>query len=268
MVDELVGRKFGNYNLRRLLGRGSFADVYLGEHLYLKTQAAIKILRLHLIDDARASFLHEAQTVAHLEHPHIIRVLEFGVEQQKPFLVMSYARHGTLRERFRRGIAVSPATITPYLEQIAHALDYAHSQNVIHRDVKPENILLKSEHEILLSDFGLATVMQKEASDRAGTLLYMSPEQIQGEVCAASDQYASGVMVYEWLTGRNLFQGSPLSITMQHLHALPLLMSADVPQKIEEVVRRALMKDPQNRFPSMGAFALAFAQAAGSPSDI
>src|SRR5579871_3742510 len=139
MVDKLVGSQFGNYHLRRLLGRGSFADVYLGEHIYLKTLAAIKILRLHLIDEARASFLHEAQTVANLEHSHIIRVLEFGVEQQRPFLVMNYAHHGTLRDRFRRGIVFSPATIAPYLEQIALALDYAHNHNVIHRDVKPEN---------------------------------------------------------------------------------------------------------------------------------
>src|SRR5579884_3849194 len=149
MVDRM-GQQLGNYYLTRLLGRGGFADVYLGEHTYLKTQSALKVLRIQLANDALQDFLKEAQTIARLEHPHIVRVLEYGVEGHTPFLVMNYAPNGTLRQRHPRGSRLSPEEVLPYVQQIASALDYAHQEKLIHRDIKPENILLGRANEVQL----------------------------------------------------------------------------------------------------------------------
>src|SRR2546429_354575 len=124
MYDS-VGQQLGNYYLVRLLGRGGFSNVYLGEHIYLKTQAAIKVLQMQLEDDEKDHFLHEARTIAHLVHPHIIRVLDFGVQNGLPFLVMDYAPQGTLRERHPNGTRLPLATIVEYVKQVALALQYA-----------------------------------------------------------------------------------------------------------------------------------------------
>lgn len=122
MIDH-SGQQLGNYRVIRLLGRGGFAHVYLGEHQYLKTQVAIKILQAKVIDeDSLKSFLKEARTIAHLVHPHIVRVMDFGVSEQTPFLVMDSSSHGTLRMRYPRGVPVPFATILPYVKQIAAAV--------------------------------------------------------------------------------------------------------------------------------------------------
>src|SRR5690348_13817778 len=125
-VGGAAGQRLGNYRLCRLLGNGGFAEVYLGEHIYLKTSAAIKVLDMQLANEALDSFLNEARTIARLEHPNIVRVLEFGMEDQTPFLVMSYAPNGTLRQRYPRNTVLSPTSIVPYVKQIAAALQYAH----------------------------------------------------------------------------------------------------------------------------------------------
>src|SRR5436305_2362371 len=198
-----AGQRLGNYQLSQLLGNGGFAEVYLGEHIYLKTSAAIKVLEMQLANDALDSFLNEARTIARLEHPNIVRVLEFGMEGQTPYLVMSYAPNGTLRQLYPRGTILSPTSIASYVKQIAAALQYAHDRKLIHRDIKPENMLLGANNEVLLSDFGLAIVAKSANSihlqDRAGTIAYMAPEQLEGKPCTASDQYGLGVVVYEWL---------------------------------------------------------------------
>src|SRR5205814_6906641 len=126
----------------RLLGRGGFAEVYLGEHLYLKTKAAIKVMHTEVAKDELQSFLNEARTIARLVHPHIVRVLEFGVEGNTPFLVMDYAVNGTLRQRHPKGTRIPLATISDYVKQITDALQFAHDEKLIHRDIKPENMLL------------------------------------------------------------------------------------------------------------------------------
>lgn len=160
-----ISQQLGNYRLLRLLGQGGFADVYLGEHLYLKTYAALKLLRVHLTSDALQGFLNEARTIANLEHPHIVRVLDFGVEQNTtPFLIMNYAPEGTLRQRHPRGTRLSLEVVVSYVQQVASALDYAHQEKFIHRDIKPENMLLGRANEVLLSDFGLAMIAQSSAS--------------------------------------------------------------------------------------------------------
>src|SRR5215472_3927239 len=223
-MAERVGQQLGNYRLVRLLGQGGFAEVYLGQHVYLDTLAAIKILHARLASDDVEHFLTEARTVARLVHPHIVRVLEFDVKDSIPYLVVDYAPNGTLRKRHPRGVPLPLSTVVSYVTQVASALQYAHEQKVIHRDVKPENMLVGRRNEILLSDFGIAVVSHSSRyssgaqgiQDMAGTVAYMAPEQIQSQACPNSDQYSLGVVVYEWLSGTRPFLGSFAEIAVKH----------------------------------------------------
>lgn len=269
MADR-VGQQLGNYRLLRLLGQGGFAEVYLGEHIYLGTQAAIKVLRTELDSDEIEHFHTEARTIARLVHPHIVRVLEFGVDNSTPFLVVDYAPNGTLRKRHARGVPLPLSTVVGYVRQIADALQYAHDQKVIHRDVKPENMLLGRRDEVLVSDFGIAQVTSshylstQDAQTLTGTIAYMAPEQIQGEALPASDQYALAVVVYEWLSGGRPFQGTFTEVAVKHALATPPPLRqkiAAVSAEVEQVVMRALSKDPQQRFPRIQDFAAALEQA-------
>ncbi len=212
-MTDRVGQQLGNYRLMHLLGRGGFAEVYLAQHLRLNMQAAIKVLHTQLADAADIQNFHrEAQTIASLIHPHIVRVLDFDVKDGVPFLVMDYAPNGSLRRQHPRGVSLPLPTIVSYVKQVADALQYAHDQKLIHRDVKPENMLLGRQNDVLLSDFGTAIIAQSSRSqgtqDMEGTIAYMAPEQIQAHPRPASDQYALGVVVYEWLCGQYPFQGS------------------------------------------------------------
>ena len=268
VMVERVGQRLGNYHLVRLLGRGGFAQVYLGEHLRLGTQVAIKMLFTHLPDDDVERFLVEARSLARLEHPHIIRILDFDVEQDIPFLVMSFAPNGTLRQRYPKGTHLPLDIILTYLKQAAGALECAHDARLVHRDIKPENMLLGRHDDMLLSDFGIAVVAHSSHSQSTqeiiGTVSYMAPEQIQGKPRPASDQYALGVVVYEWLCGCLPFHGTAAEITTQHLHADPPLLREKIPSippSIEAVVLKALAKDPHRRFASVQEFANAFEQA-------
>jgi serine/threonine protein kinase len=268
----LVGQQMGNYRLIRLLGRGGFAEVYLGGHLHLDTQAAIKVLHTALVeDDEIESFRAEARIVAHLMHPHIVQVLEFGVENSIPFLVMRYASGGTLRHRHPRGSQVPLPTLTEYVKQAASALQYAHDQRLIHRDVKPENMLIGSNQELLLSDFGIAVMTQSsrysDPQKIAGTATYMAPEQFQGNASAASDQYALSVVVYEWLCGKVPFKGSFSEIASQHLFTPPSPLREQlpgIPAVVEQVVLKGLAKEASQRFGSVAEFATAFEQASAA----
>jgi eukaryotic-like serine/threonine-protein kinase len=267
-MTSLVGQQLGNYRLLRLLGAGGFAEVYLGEHEYLNTQAAIKVLQARLAEDERERFLHEARIIARLIHPHIIRVLEFDVEGDVPFLVMDYAQGGNLRQHLPAGVALAPATILPYVKQVAEALQYAHAQQLVHRDVKPENMLLGRDDEVLLSDFGIALIAQsvrfQSAQEVFGTASYMAPEHIQGKAEPASDQYALGIVIYEWLCGELPFHGSFTELCSQQLFASPPPLQEKVPgisPTLEAVVEKALAKDPHDRFASVQAMASAFEEA-------
>jgi eukaryotic-like serine/threonine-protein kinase len=267
-MTDRAGQRLGNYHLVQLLGRGGFAQVYLGEHLRLDTQAAIKLLFAHLSDDDVEQFLAEARILARLEHPHIIRILDFDVEQDIPFLVMSYAPNGTLRQRYPKGTRLPLGVILLYLMQAAGALQYAHNARLVHRDIKPENMLLGRYDNMLLSDFGIAVVAHSSRSQSTqeiiGTVSYMAPEQIQGKPRPASDQYALGVVAYEWLCGSPPFHGTTAEITTQHLHADPPPLHEQVPgipPAIEAVVLKALEKDPHRRYASVQEFAIAFEQA-------
>src|SRR5947209_65747 len=265
---DYLGQRLGNYHLVSLLGRGGFADVYLGEHVHLNTQAAIKVLHTQLTPEDVQQFLNEARIIVRLEHPHIVRVLEFGIENTIPFLIMNYAPNGTLRQRHPKGTQLPIATIVAYVKQIAPALQYAHYQKIIHRDIKPENMLLGRRNEILLTDFGIATMAHSTRSltmqNEAGTAAYMAPEQIRGQARPASDQYALGVTVYEWLCGERPFTGSYWEVFNQQLSTPPPSLRGKLPSispAVEQVVMQALAKSPGDRFASVQVFARMLEQA-------
>jgi len=267
---NLDKQQLGNYRLIRQLGSGGFADVYLGEHCHLKTNAAIKVLHTPLSAQDGQQFLQEARTIAQLKHPHIVRVLDFAIDAATPFLVMDYAPKGTLRQAHPRGSVLPLSLVVTYVKQVAAALQHAHDAKLIHRDVKPENMLLGSHNEALLSDFGIAVASHNTSSlktlDHAGTPQYMAPELIQGKPRPASDQYALGIVVYEWLCGERPFQGN--QVLYQHLAVPPPPLHEKIPTippEVEQVVLRALAKDPQQRFASVEAFATALEQAAQQP---
>lgn len=268
MVDR-AGEQIGNYRLVKLIGSGGFADVYLGQHIYLDSPAAIKLLHASLAQEEWESFRAEARTLVNLVHPHIIRLLDFGREGNTPFLVMDYAPKGTLRQHIHRGERLPLATIVDYTNQVASALQYAHNNKVIHRDVKPENMLVGRSDEILLTDFGIAVVAQSTRTqftqETVGTIAYMAPEQIQSHPRAASDQYSLGVIVYEWITGNRPFSGSFTELAVKHMMVPPPPLREavpDIPTDVEQVVLTALAKDPKQRFSSVQSFATALERAA------
>jgi serine/threonine protein kinase/uncharacterized membrane protein len=272
MADR-SGQQLGNYRVISQIGRGGFAEVYLGEHIYLKTKVAIKLLRTTVANPTDLDdFLKEAQTIAGLVHPNIVRVMDFGVDGETPYLVMDYAPNGTLRQRHSKGIPLPVTTIIPYVKQVAAALQHAHNEKLVHRDVKPENMLVGRNNEVLLSDFGIALIAQssryQSTQDVTGTIAYMSPEQIQGKPRPASDQYSLGIVVFEWLSGEQPFRGSFTELCAQHVMAPPPALHEKVPgiaPDVEKVVMTTLAKDPHLRFGSVQAFATALEQASQAP---
>ena len=268
MIVDRIGQQFGNYRLLRSLGQGGFAEVYLGEHVHLGSRVAVKVLHSRLIVHEHEQFLREARTIASLDHPAIVRVLDCGVEQGVPFLIMTYAPYGSLRQFYPVGKRLPLPDILSYTSSIASALSYAHDRRLIHRDIKPENILLGPRKEVLLSDFGIAVISSSSTSQSAGatagTVAYMAPEQIMGKARAASDQYALGIVIYEWLCGELPFQGTFLEICTQHLYAPPSsLCERGVTVALENVVFKALSKEPAARFATVQEFAEALRQSVG-----
>jgi outer membrane protein assembly factor BamB/serine/threonine protein kinase len=267
------GQQLGNYRLMRLIGEGGFARVYLGEHIYLKTYAALKVPKLQLTHNDVVEFLTEARTSVGLEHPHIVRVLECGVEGGiLPYMVMNYAPGGTLRQRYPRGSRLPAPLIFAYVKQVASALQYIHNRGLIHQDIKPENMLLGRNDEIMLSDFGIADIAHRTVTlnvqEVTGTACYMAPEQFIGKARPASDQYALGVVVYEWISGGSPFTGSFSELYSEHLLTPPPPLREKVPgisPEVELVVMKALAKDPPQRFASVQEFANALEQAGQAP---
>jgi outer membrane protein assembly factor BamB/serine/threonine protein kinase len=261
----------GEYRLVQKLGRGGFGTVYLAEHIHERARVAIKILHVPLVkpEDFRG-FIKEAGTMTLLRHPHIIPLLYFNLSGEGfPFMVMEYASQGTLRDRHPTGSQVRLASIVEYVEQIASALQYAHDRRIIHRDVKPENMLLRADGTLLLSDFGIAKIMEQSAlmsvQTQVGTPVYMAPEQHLGYPCFASDQYALAVVVYEWISGTRPFRGTSFGLAVQHMTASPsslLNQLPTLPPPIEQVIFKALSKTPEQRFATVQEFAAAFHAAA------
>ncbi|GAC1406456.1 MAG: serine/threonine-protein kinase [Ktedonobacteraceae bacterium] len=260
-------QQLGNYKLVRVIGQGGFATVYLGKHVHLKASyAAVKVLKVEAQVDL---FKKEAQTIMELAHPNIMRVLDFGIQDDITFIIMEYAPYGSLQSQYKLGTIVPIDAVLSYVNQAAAALQYAHDHRIIHRDVKPSNLLIGKQQAVLLSDFGIALLAESSRShtrDAAGTIAYIAPEQIRGKPRAASDQYALAVTVYEWLCGKRPFRGTLAEITVQHLSSPPPSLRSHNPKisvDVEDVVLQALAKDPMQRFPSIQQFASALEHAAG-----
>jgi len=274
-VVDRVEQQFGNYHLVKLVGEGGFGKVHLGRPLDSDTEVAIKILDTQLISREQEDFLQEARVIASLDHPSIVRLLDCGIEGDRPFLTMNYAPHGTLRHRHPKGSRVPLEQIITYVKPIASALHYAHERRLIHRDIKPENMLLGSHDEVLLGDFGIALISSSSTSrstkTAAGTVSYMAPEQILGKPSIASDQYALGIVVYEWLCGTLPFLGSFAEVGQQHLHATPPSFEeqgVEIAPSVEAVVRKALAKKPEERFADVQEFAMALEESFLHPETV
>src|SRR5215467_4489868 len=256
-MPDKRGQQIGNYRLVSPLGSGGLAEVYLGEHIHKHhLQAVIKFLHIKPDRVYQRWFLQEAAAIASLKHPHIIRIIDFGIERASntPYLIMDYAPGRTLRDRHARGEHLPLPTVVAYVHQIADALQYAHDRKLIHRDLKPENLLVGANGEIILSDFGIAAIAQSSTLMHTDismvTTPYSAPEQIQGMPCRESDQYALGIMVYEWLTGKPPFTGNEQTIILRHLGIEPAPLhelGAGIPPEVEAVVVKALAKKPQQR---------------------
>jgi serine/threonine protein kinase len=269
-MGDRTGQQIGYYRLVKLLGEGGFAEVYLGQHVHLASrQAAIKIL--HLVGVDQRKFQEEAETTAKLDHPHIVHLLDAAIEQGEPFLVLEYAPGGPLRARHPKGSVVPLASVGAYLKEIAPALQYAHDKDILHLDIKPENILIGQGGELMLSDFGVALLMQTGQTSLeaihgiGGTSRYMAPESFLGRPKKASDQYSLAIVLYELLCGSPPFRGeNRIQLGYQHNHEpVPPLREKNqaIPVDIEAVITRALAKKPEDRFANVQALAEAFERA-------
>lgn len=280
-IPSRFGQRFGNYRLTRLLGKGGHSEVYLAENVEVPNlQYAIKIFtNVNLAGHQQDEFREEASIVIklHLHNAHIVHVIDVGVQESKnkreesgtPYIMMEYASAGTLRSRHSRGIPVPFERIVLYVNQIADALQCAHDNQVMHLDVKPENILLHNPDFLVLSDFGISITGQsgelKPQNTVAGTALYMAPERLTSYPQRASDQYSLGVIVYEWLCGEPPFTGKDAEeICSKHIASMPPPLRTRNPhitQAIEDVVMRALKKEPKERYGDVKKFASALEQA-------
>ncbi|HTK06865.1 MAG TPA: serine/threonine-protein kinase [Ktedonobacteraceae bacterium] len=263
-------QRFGDYQLLHLLGQGGFTEVYLGEHVTTGQKVAVKLLDARQGGNELDKFFARASVLSYLQHPNIIQVFDSGISDYTAYLTMSYASGGNLRQRYPKGSRLPLPTIIHYVKQIASALQYVHQNQLIHRDIKPHNILLGDNETIMLSDFGIAVVTSNQDEEQPyfhdfeGTVIYAAPEQLQGKPRKNSDQYALAVTVYEWLTGSWPFIGNFDEIVQQHLYADPPLLrekESSVPPAVEQIVLRALEKEPEQRFSSIEAFAEALEQA-------
>ena len=269
MYNHHVRQAFGRYHTIKLLGVGGFAQVYLAEAN--GSQVAIKVLNAPAIDESEMQlFINEAQKLSQLQHPHIVKVLDFNVKGNTPYLVMEYAPNGTLAQKHRDKSPLPYPTIVTYVNQIASALQYVHDRNLVHCDVKPPNLLLGKNNEVILGDFGIVTATRTNVAPTMdhihGTAPYMAPEHSAGRPVRASDQYSLAVIIYEWLCGQLPFQGSPDAIYRQHQMDEPPPLrrkdnGASIQLQITRVVLKALEKDPKRRYTTVQEFARALEKA-------
>ena len=258
----------GRYRVDRLIGEGGMAVVYVGHDLLLGRDVAIKALRPQYAVDPqfRARFHREAKAAAGFSHPNIVDIYDVGEQRGTPYFVMAYVPGQTLKEVVETEGPFHPDDVAGLLQQVCAALDYAHERGYVHRDVKPQNVLVDPDGHAIVVDFGIAKGLADadltEVGTGLGTVHYLSPEQASGLMATpASDVYAAGVVAFEMLTrGLPFDADTPVAIAMRHLHERPPAPSdilPSIPPAVDAVVLRALDKDPTRRFPSAGAFARA-----------
>jgi serine/threonine protein kinase len=267
-MTNLIGQSLGRYHILEQLGEGGMATVYKAYDTRLERDVAIKVIRRgafpsEQLDRILKRFEREAKALAKLSHPNIIKVIDYGEHENSPYLVMEYLPGGTLKTRLGRPMPWQEAAriVIP----IAEALDYAHEQKIIHRDIKPSNILLTAKGQPMLTDFGIAKMLETEETATltgtgigVGTPEYMSPEQWTGTTTTQSDIYSLGVVLYEIVTGRKPYMAdTPAAILLKQASEplpRPGKFVSNVPSSLENILIKALARDPQNRFRTMEAF--------------
>lgn len=277
---NLQGRELGGCRLIRVVGEGGMGEVYLAEQLNAGNRAvAVKVVRPDAlssqaddVEDIRERFKREVNLAANFNNPNILQVFYSGSEQEYLYIVMVYAEEGSLsdavrgRSRHKLTLPLDLGMTVDIVSQVASALQYIHDRGVVHRDVKPGNVLIQVEPDghwrMMLADFGVARGPDSETARTqvAGTFTYMAPEQFEGRFSPATDQYALGVMTYQLLAGRPPFEGELGSLTRAHMYDAPPPLrqfNHAVPPQVEAAILRALAKDPAQRFPSVAAFARA-----------
>jgi tRNA A-37 threonylcarbamoyl transferase component Bud32 len=275
-VDSLPGRNLGKYRLLEPLGRGGMARVYRAYHPQLDRYVAIKVLRSDLVEEKEflGRFKREARAVAALRHPNIVQVFDFDVHDGLYYMVMELLEGDSLRTRLNdyraRDERMPLGDVTRILLDVLAGLAYAHSEGMIHRDVKPGNILLSKRGRAVLTDFGIAQIVggtrYTVSGALMGTLSYMSPEQgMEGQCDARSDIYSLGIVFYEMLTGDPPFDAeTPLAILMKHVNdplPPPRKVESSIPKPFERIVLKSLAKRPRQRYQSAGEMAEALQKA-------
>lgn len=250
------------YRIVDTLGEGGMANVYLADDIILKRQVAVKIIRLDLQKDSQvlARFQREALATSELSHPNIVSVFDVGTDHGLPYMVMEYVKGPDLKDYIRENSPIPLPQVIKIMDQILSAMELAHKHNVIHRDLKPQNILMDEKGNIKIADFGIAVALNQSAITQTNSVLgsvhYMSPEQTRGGmVTKQSDIYSLGIILYEALTGHVPFNGeTPVAIALKHAEDdIPSLRKQNkaIPQALENVVLKATAKDPRDRYASV-----------------
>lgn len=263
-MEDLSGRQFGPYRIVEPLGEGGMAAVYKAYQPGVDRYVAVKVLPRQLTNEAQfvKRFEQEARLLANLQHPHILPVFDYGQSDGYTYIVMPFIQSGTLADLLQ-GEPIALADVKRIIGQVGDALDYAHAQGLVHRDVKPSNILLDPRGNALLSDFGIAKLYEgtsqlTNTGGIIGTPTYMSPEQGQGEpVDNRSDIYSLGVVLYQMVTGRVPYSAeTPIAVIVKHIQdplPPPRAVNPAVTPPVERIILKALAKEPQDRFASAGA---------------
>lgn len=259
--------QIGRYKINDSLGHGAMGHVYLAYDPFVKRQVAIKLLPQTRIIDSEllARFQREAEIVANLQHACIVSVYDFGEYEGQPYIVMHYMAGGSLKERVEAG-PLSLNETAPIIERVAEALDIAHEKKIVHRDIKPGNILFDQLGQAYLADFGIAKIQadfaqQLTANLVLGTPEYMSPEQVRDQVVldGRSDVYGLGIVVFQMLTGEFPFRtNTPMGTAVAHLmDPIPNIcdIRKDLPAEADWLIKKVLAKDPDKRFQTAGEFA-------------
>jgi serine/threonine protein kinase len=268
-----IGEKVGAYTIQAPIGQGGMATVYKAYHAELDRHVAIKVIHPNFLDDESfvARFVRESQIVARLNHPNIVPVYDYDRHDQRPYLVMKYIEGETLKERLSRGV-MPIEDILHIMDGVAKALDYAHQEGILHRDVKPSNVVIDHNGHAYLTDFGLARTVQAGQSTLSADMLlgtphYISPEQAKGmkDIDGRTDVYSFGVMLYELFVGRVPFMSdSHYAVISDHINTpvpTPSLINEEIPEAVSDVIVKALAKRASQRYPTAGAVMLALKEA-------